>query len=183
MHEGAKCFDPRSLTAQVVEDSCEAGDHNGGKDEPPGMDAEVQQNLRLDFETDSRDKHRCRQNAPRAEASDAAGAHGNGSFAFVGHPESAVERDGEIRGYADDDCVPIENASIGAESKIRPKRLEEIAVRIERNPTDDVAERGAEKDGQQRTGKTEHQVPGRRPDRPSDKAAEFNRDSAQNEKP
>jgi hypothetical protein len=89
-----------------------------------------------------------------------------------------VKRECEISGHADQNRVPIENAGIGAEAEIGPQRLEEIALRVQRNAADDVAERGAKKDGQQRAREAEGQIPERRPNRSGNEAAKFDRDAA-----
>src|SRR5436853_2809827 len=112
MHEGAEGFYGRALSAQIVENSCEAGENDGRKNKSPGMRAKIDENLRLDLQANESDDHGHHENAPGAEPRDATGARGDFRFAFVGHPKRAVQSEREISGDANEDCVPIENAGI-----------------------------------------------------------------------
>src|SRR6202049_4337597 len=183
VQESETSFRWRGHSAQVVEDSSEAGDNNGGKDESPRMRAEIEENLGLNAQADRRDEQRHHENSPEAELGDAASAVGDFGFALVGDPERSVHSEGQVCGDTDEDRVPIENASVGAEAKVSPQRLEKITLRVEGNSAHHVAERGAKEDGPQRAREAGCQVPEGRPDRSRDKTAKFDRDAAQDEQP
>ena len=86
-----------------------------------------------------------------------------------------------------EDCngygVPVEQPHRAAYSEIREKCHREIALGIERNAPGQVAGRRAEQDGQEKTGKHEHEIPEPLPQAIIDMAANFEGNAAQNQAP
>ena len=111
------------------------------------------------------------------------GAFANGGISFELDPQRAVHRQGEKSGDADEDGVPIEDAGVVAEAEIGPQGFEEVAAFIERNAAHDVAECRTEKDGQEKAGSGEQEIPEGNPDGTDDVIAKFDGSTAQNKQP
>src|SRR4029077_20629739 len=79
--------------------------------------------------------------------------------------------------------VPVEQADVTADTKIREEGHREIAVGIERNSARNVSRGRAKKNGEQKVGKDEIEIPVSLPKSIVDVAADFERDTAQNQTP
>src|SRR5580704_3546084 len=79
--------------------------------------------------------------------------------------------------------VPIEDAVLCPDSAVRPERLEEVAVGIERHPAYDVAQRCAEEDCQQNARYSEDGVEEALPDTFLNVRSELDADGAQHQEP
>src|SRR6478672_6352392 len=79
--------------------------------------------------------------------------------------------------------VPVEQADMATHIEVREKRHREISLCVNRNATRDIAGSRAKKDCEKKTGKNEIEVPVSLPKPIIDVAAEFDRDTAQNQTP
>src|SRR5579859_1667213 len=86
-------------------------------------------------------------------------------------------------GDASENRVPIENAGFAVRAKIRPERLKELSVRIERHTADNVSQRRAIKHSQEQAREEENAAPKGFPDGDLHVAAKFQRNTAQDEEP
>ena len=80
------------------------------------------------------------------------------------------------------DGVPVEDAVVHAHLEVCPQRLEEVTV-DKRDAADYIAQRRAEKDGEQSTGAEEDDVKKSLPHRIINVGAKFNAHAAQNQQP
>src|SRR6266436_9540483 len=79
--------------------------------------------------------------------------------------------------------VPVEQADVTAHIEVGEKRHREIPLCVNRNAARDVTRSRAEKNGEKQTGKDEIEIPIRLPKPVIDVAADFERDTAQNQTP
>src|SRR6202035_4407041 len=95
----------------------------------------------------------------------------------------AVDRQGHQCDDAGDNCVPIQDSGFGAGAPVGPQRKEKVALLIQRNAANHVAQSSAVKNGEQNTGESEAAVKETTPDGSFQMHAQFNADTAQNEEP
>src|SRR5438046_1953297 len=79
--------------------------------------------------------------------------------------------------------VPVEQADMATHIEVREKRHREIPLCVNRNTARDVARSCTEKNGEKKIGKNEVEIPIHLPKTIVDVAADFERDTAQNQTP
>src|ERR1035438_9077894 len=87
------------------------------------------------------------------------------------------------RNQAADDGVPVKDAVLRTHAPVRPQRLKEIAVGLQRNAAHHVAQSGAEEDSQQDARNSKDDIEEALPHRVLNMGAELNADAAQHQQP
>src|ERR1700683_297197 len=105
------------------------------------------------------------------------------AFGFLREVGGAVSREHRNGKDGNRDGVPIEQTNIAARHEIGEKGHREVAGSVERDTAPQIARSGAEKNGQQKVGEREDEVPKSLPERVVDVSTNFNRNAAQNQTP
>ncbi len=107
----------------------------------------------------------------------------DGAVSFSHQGNGAVGRQRDEGEYCDRNRIPVEDADVTAHAEIREEREGETAMGVKRDTAHDVAEGGADEDGEQDVGGDEAEMPAGAPERVVAVTADFMGHAAQHERP